>query len=97
MEELSYITQLTGHTASISSLAINDLTVSSPNSHTVATVFLSTRLNHLGDQTVTVDSLHILFFIVSLLLLFSLCIFVTPSCERVKLRRARGRFSTFGT
>lgn len=33
MEELGYITQLTGHTASISSLAINDLTVSSPHSH----------------------------------------------------------------
>lgn len=29
LEELSYITQLTGHTAAISALAFNDLTVSS--------------------------------------------------------------------
>lgn len=41
MEELSYITQLSGHTASISSLAINDLTVSSLHTHAVATVLLS--------------------------------------------------------
>lgn len=31
MEELSYITQLAGHTTSISALAINELTVSSPS------------------------------------------------------------------
>lgn len=49
MEELSYITQLTGHTASISSLAINELTVSSPHSLTVAMAFLSTLLSHLGE------------------------------------------------
>lgn len=31
MEELSYVTQLTGHTTSISALAINELTVSPPS------------------------------------------------------------------
>lgn len=99
MEELSYITQLTGHTAGISSLAINDLTVSSAHSPTAATVFLSALLNHWRDYTVTVDGVDILIFIVSLLLLFPLCIFVTPSClcERVKLHHARGHFSTCGT
>lgn len=44
MEELSYITQLTRHTASISSLAINDLTVSRHTPSPLPWCFLSNRL-----------------------------------------------------
>lgn len=67
MEELSYITQLTGHTASISSVAINDLTVSLP--HTLPLLPWCHRLSLLTAHPR---------IIVTLLLLFSLCISVTP-------------------
>lgn len=49
MEELGYVTQLSGHAASVSSLAINDLTVSPAHAHAVAMVLLSTLSFHWGD------------------------------------------------
>lgn len=89
MEELSYITQLTGHTASISSLAINDLTVSSP--HTVPLLPWCRRLSLLTACTSSYHS----YSAVALLSVHvddPWCL-----CERVKLRHARAHTSTCGT
>lgn len=95
MEELSYITQLTGHTTSISALAINELTVSPPSlgrahCHYLVPCFsaLSTRKGGLPHLIGNISCL---------------CVFCSPSncatnllCLRVRLCHVRDRFSTCG-
>lgn len=89
MEELSYITQLTGHTASISSLAINDLTVSLP--HTLPLLPWCHRLSLLTACTSSYHSSSAV-ALLSVHLCNPWCL-----CERVKLRHARAHTSTCGT
>lgn len=73
MEELSYITQLAGHTTSISALAINELTVSSVISNCFSHFFFLLAHSchvitlhssqHQEGRILNVDSMHILFFV----------------------------------
>lgn len=81
LEELSYITQLTGHTNSISALAINDLTVSLSHSVRKGGVF------QLTARTSSFSTLCFCEILVS-----SQCCFHA----RVKLLHARGLSSTCG-
>lgn len=57
LEELNYITQLPGHKASITALAINDLTVSL---HSLFTSFTSLSLYFLSFSPPTKSRIHVL-------------------------------------